>query len=82
MLQEHETKHGGMFTKHEKSVSDLISGHQVLLKQRFHQLCDNLTSVKTEVQKLKERRRFTQRDIDQSLLNISQKVQSLEKELI
>ena len=28
MLQEHETKQEGMFTKHEKLVLDLISGHQ------------------------------------------------------
>ena len=28
MLQEHEAKQEGMFTKHEKLVLDLISGHQ------------------------------------------------------
>ena len=32
MLQEHETEQEGMFTKHEKLVLDLISGHQALLK--------------------------------------------------
>ena len=46
MLQEHETKQEGMFTKHEKSVLGLISRHQALLKQRLDQLCDSLTSVK------------------------------------
>ena len=37
MLQEHEIKQQGIFTKHEKSVYilDLISGHRALLKQRF-----------------------------------------------
>ena len=37
MLQEHETKQEGMFTKHEKSVLDLISGHHALLKGRLDQ---------------------------------------------
>ena len=32
MLQEHETKQEGMFTKHEKLIVDVISGHQALLK--------------------------------------------------
>ena len=44
MLQEHETKQEGMFTKHEKSVlekQDMISGHQALLKQRL----ENYTTV-------------------------------------
>ena len=31
MLQEHETKQEGMFTKHEKLIVDVISGHQALL---------------------------------------------------
>ena len=43
MLQERETKQERMFTKHEKLVLDLISGHQELLKQRLDQLCDSLT---------------------------------------
>ena len=54
MLEEHKTKQEGMFTKHEKLVLDLISGHQALLKQRLDQLCDSLTSVKTDVEELKE----------------------------
>ena len=37
MLQEHETKQEGMFTKHEKLVLDLILGHQALLKERLDQ---------------------------------------------
>ena len=45
MLQEHKTKQECMFTKHEKLVLDLISGHQALLKQRLDQLCDSLTLV-------------------------------------
>ena len=45
MLQEHKTKQEGMFTKHEKLVLDLISGHQALLKQRLDQLFDSLTLV-------------------------------------
>ena len=49
MFQEHETKHEGMLAKREKSVLDMISGHQILLKQRFDQLCDGLTSVKTDI---------------------------------
>ena len=32
MLQEYETKQEGMFTKHEKLIVDVISGHQALLK--------------------------------------------------
>ena len=70
-----------MFTKHEKLVLDLISGHQPLLKQRLDQLCDSLTSVKTDVEELQESLNFTQTDIDQRFLNINEKVQSLEKEL-
>ena len=42
-LQEHENKQEGMFTKHKEMVLDLISGHQVLLKQRLDQLRDSLT---------------------------------------
>ena len=81
MFQEHETKQEGIFTKHEKLVLDLISGHQALLKQMLDQLCDSLTSVKIEVEELKESLRFTQNDIDQKFSNINEKVQSLEKEL-
>ena len=80
MLQEHETKQEGMFTKHEKSVLDLISGHQALLKQRLDQLCDSLNSVKKDVGEHKESLSFTQNDIDQRFSNINEKVQSLEKE--
>ena len=61
MLQEHETKQEGMFTKHEKSVlekQDMISGHQALLKQRLDQLYDSLTSVKTSIEELKENLKF------------------------
>ena len=54
MLQEHETKQEGMYTKHKKSVLDLISGYQALLKQRLDQLSDSLTSVKTELKNLKK----------------------------
>ena len=54
-----------MFTKHEKLVLDLISGYQALLKQRLEQLCDSLTSVKTDVEELKESLSFTKNDIDQ-----------------
>ena len=81
IFQEHETKQEGMFTKHEKSVLDLISGHRALLKQRLDQLCDNLTSVKTDVEELKESLSFTQKDLDQRFSNINEKVHSLEKEL-
>ena len=81
MLQEHETKQEGMFTKHQKSALDLISGHQALLNQRLDQLCDSLTSVKTDIEKLKESLSFNQNDIDQRFSNINEKVQSLEKEL-
>ena len=69
MLQEHETKQGGMLTKHEKSVLDLISGDQVLLKQGLDQLCDNLTSVNTDVEELKESLSFTLNDIGQGFSN-------------
>ena len=69
MFQEHETKHEGMFTKHEKSVLDMISGHQTLLKQRLDQLCDGLTSVKTDIVELKESLSFAQNDIDQRFSN-------------
>ena len=82
MLQEHETKQEGMFTKKkEKSVLDLISGHQGLLKQSLDQLCDSLTSVKTDIEELKDSLNFTLNDIDQRFPNINEKVQSLEKEL-
>ena len=70
-----------MFTKHEKSVLDVVSGHQALLKQRLEP-CDSFTSVKTDVEKLKESLRFTQNDIDQRFPNKNEKVQNLEKELI
>ena len=78
MLQKHETKQEGMFTKHEKLVSDLISGHQALLKQSP----DSLISVKTDVEELKESPSFTQNDIDQRFWNINEKVKSLKKQLI
>ena len=67
--------------KHKKLVLDLISGHQALLKQRLDQLCNNLTSVKADVEEPKESLSFTQNDIDQRFSNIDEKVQSLEKEL-
>ena len=81
MLQEHETKPEGVFAKHEKFVLDLISGHQTLLKQRLDQLCDSLTSVKTDVEELKESLSFTQGNMEQRFSNKNEKVQSLEKEL-
>ena len=70
-----------MFAKQEKSVLDLMSGHQTLLKQRLDQLCDSLTSVKTDVEELNESLSFTQNDIDQRFSNINEKVPSLAKEL-
>ena len=70
-----------MFTKHEKLVLYLISGHQALLKQRLDQLCDSLTLVKTDVEQLKQSLTFTQNNIDQRFSNINEKVQSLEQEL-
>ena len=73
MLQEHKTKQEGMFTKHEKLVLDLISGHQALLKQRLDQLCDSLTLVQIDVEELKESLSFTQNDIDQRFSNINGK---------
>ena len=60
---------------------DLILGHQTLQKQRLDQLCDSLTSVKTDVEELKESLSFTQNDIDQRFSKINEKIQSLEKEL-
>ena len=81
MLQEHETKQEGVFTKHEKLVLDLISGHQALLKESLDQQCDSLTSVKTDVEDFKESSSFTQKHIDRKFLNINEKVQNLEKEL-
>ena len=81
MLQEHETKQERMFTKHKKSVLDPISGHQALLKQRLDLLFDSLTSVKTDVEELKESLSFTQNDIGQRFPNINEKVQSMEREL-
>ena len=74
-LQELETKQEEMFTKYKKSVLDLISGHQELLKQSLDQLCNILTSVTSVLLS------FTQNDIDQRFSNINEKVQSLEKEL-
>ena len=81
MLQEHETKQEGMFTKHEKLVLDLISGHQALLKERLDQQCDSLTSVKQDVEGFKESSGFTQKHINQKFLNINERVQNPEKEL-
>ena len=77
MLQEHETKQEGIFTKHEKSVLDLTLRHQALLKQRLDQLFDSLTSVKTDFEEFKESLSFTQNDTDQWFSNINEKVQSL-----
>ena len=74
-LQELETKQEEMFTKYKKSVLDLISGHQALLKQSLDQLCNILTSVTSVLLS------FTQNNIDQRFSNINEKVQSLEKEL-
>ena len=81
ILQEHETKQDRIFTKHEKLVLDLISGHQALLKQKLwlDQLPNSPTLVKTDVEELKESLSFTQNDIDHS--NINEKVLSLEKVL-
>ena len=79
MLQEHETKQEEMFTEHENSVLDLISGHRALLKQRLDQLCDSLNSVKRDVEEHKESLSFTQNDIDQRFSIINEKVQNLEK---
>ena len=59
ILQEHETKQEGMFVKHEKLVLERISGQQALLKQRLNKLRDTLTSVKTDVEELKESLSFT-----------------------
>ena len=59
LLQEHEYKQEGMFIKQEKSVLDLISGHQALLKQKLDLQCDSLTSVKTDVGDFKESPSFT-----------------------
>ena len=81
MLQEHETKQEGMFTKHEKLVVDLISGHQALLKKSLNQQCDSTTSVKTDIGDFKESPSFTQKHIDQKFLNINERVQNLENEL-
>ena len=81
MLQEHETKQEGMFTKHEKLVLFLLSEKQALLKQRIDQLYGNFTSVKTDVEERKESLSFTQNDIEQRFSKINEKVQSLEKEL-
>ena len=82
MLHEHETKQERMFTKHEKLVLDLTSRDQALLKQRFGQLCDSFTSVKTDVEELQESLSFTQNNLDQRYLSINEKVQSLKKALI
>ena len=45
------------------------------------QLCNSLTSVKRDVEELKESLSFTQNDIDQRFSNRNEKVQSLEKVL-
>ena len=81
MLQEHETKQEGMFTKHEKLVLDLILGHQALLKERLDQLCDSLTSVKTDVEDFSKSPSFTEKHLDQKFLNINERVQNLEKKI-
>ena len=81
MLQEHETKQEGIFTKDEKLVLDLILRHQALLKQRLDQLFDSLTSVKTDFEEFKESISFTQNDTDQWFSNINEKVESLVTEV-
>ena len=81
MLQEHETKQEGIFTKHEKSVLDLTLRHQALLKQRLDQLFDSLTSVKTDFEEFKESISFTQNDTDQWFSNVNEKVQGLVTEV-
>ena len=70
-----------MFTKHKKIGIRPDIRTSALPKQRLDQLCDNLTSVKTDVEELKESLSFTQKDLDQRFSNINEKVQSLEKEL-
>ena len=82
MLQKHLTRQKGMLTKHEKSVLDLVSGHQALLKQNLDQHCDSLTSEKTDLEELKESLNFNQNDVNQRFSNINENVQSLKKELI
>ena len=79
MLQKHESKQEEIFTKHEKLVLELISGHQASLNHRFHQLCDSLTTVKTEVEELKESLNLSQNNIDQRFSNIIEKVRVLAK---
>ena len=54
MLQKHLTRQKGMLAKHEKSVLDLVSGHQALLKQNLDQHCDSLTSEKQTLKNLKK----------------------------
>lgn len=71
-LQKHETKQKEMFTKHEKLVLYLISGHQGLLKQIVDQLCDRFTLLKTNVEKIKESLSFTHINIDQSFSKINE----------
>ena len=71
-----------MFTKHEKSVLDLISGHQALLKQALDRLRGSLTPMKLEAEELKESLSFTQNDVDHRFLNLNEKMQNLEKELL
>ena len=70
-----------MFTKHKKIGIRPDIRTSALPKQRLDQLCDNLTSVKIDVEELKESLSFTQNDIDLRFSNINEKVQSLEKEL-
>ena len=77
MLQEHESNQERMFTKHEKSVLKLTSGHQAFPKQRLDQRCDSLTLVKADAEEVKESFSFTQKDKYQRFLNINEKVQSL-----
>ena len=72
-----ETKQEEIFIKYEKLVLDVVSGHQALRNQRLDQPCDSLTSVKTDVEELKESLSFTQNNIDQRFPNINKKVQSL-----
>ena len=58
-----------------------MAGHQALLKQRLEQPCGSLTSVKTDVEEIRESRNFIENDVDQRFSNINEKVQSLEKEV-
>ena len=64
MLREHESNQERMFTKHEKSVLKLTSGHQAFPKQRLDQRCDSLILVKTDVEEVKDSFSFTQKVLE------------------